>query len=104
MTCRGGTKMWDKYVMVKCLHVVKLYDKAVGGVDLLGQCISLYRTEMCLKKRTRRPPPKKKKRKKRKDILDLKINFNKHCPVSSESAEAINAHKMRQTMYVSRTG
>lgn len=55
----------------------------MDGVDLLGQRISLYRTE---------------------DILDLRMNFDEHCPVSSESAEAINAHKTRQTKYVSRTG
>lgn len=54
MRCSGGTKKESKYVMVKCQQVVKLYNEAMGGIYLLDQLISFYRTEMCSKKWTLR--------------------------------------------------
>lgn len=49
---------WDKkqrtYVNVTRPEVVRLYNEAMGGVDLLDQLISLYRTEIRSKKWTLR--------------------------------------------------
>ncbi|KAL7880514.1 hypothetical protein SRHO_G00027680 [Serrasalmus rhombeus] len=49
---------WDKkkaqFVMVSRPEVVKLYNDAMGGVDLLDQLVSLYRTEIRSKKWTLR--------------------------------------------------
>ncbi|KAL7871040.1 hypothetical protein SRHO_G00085370 [Serrasalmus rhombeus] len=49
---------WDKkkaqFVMVSRPEVVKLYNDAMGGVDLLDQLVSLYRTEIQSKKWTLR--------------------------------------------------
>ncbi|KAL7399173.1 hypothetical protein ABVT39_020977 [Epinephelus coioides] len=49
---------WDKkkaqFVMVSRPEVVKLYNEAMGGVDLLDQLVSLYRTEIRSKKWTLR--------------------------------------------------
>ncbi|CAJ1087319.1 piggyBac transposable element-derived protein 3-like [Xyrichtys novacula] len=49
---------WDKktaqFLKVSHPEVVKLYNKAMGGVDLLDQLVSLYRTEIRSKKWTLR--------------------------------------------------
>ncbi|XP_041827207.1 piggyBac transposable element-derived protein 3-like [Melanotaenia boesemani] len=51
-------RRWDKkkaqFVMVSRPEVVKLYNEAMGGVDLLDQLVSLYRTEIRSKKWTLR--------------------------------------------------
>ncbi|KAM4580374.1 piggyBac transposable element-derived protein 3-like [Odontesthes bonariensis] len=49
---------WDKkkaqFLMVSRPEVIKLYNEAMGGVDLLDQLVSLYRTEIRSKKWTLR--------------------------------------------------
>lgn len=49
---------WDKkkaqFLMVSRPEVVKLYNEAMGGVDLLDQLVSLYRTEIWSRKCTLR--------------------------------------------------
>uniref|UniRef100_A0A3B1ICF6 PiggyBac transposable element-derived protein domain-containing protein n=1 Tax=Astyanax mexicanus TaxID=7994 RepID=A0A3B1ICF6_ASTMX len=69
---------WDKkkaqFVMVSRPEVVKLYNEAMGGVDLLDQLVSLYRTDIRSKKWTLRMITANIQTKDILDLLHFKMN------------------------------